>query len=251
MDKKKKFFIALGVLVIIYAGVLSLNLSHDDEGNSNNPESEYSQDEVIKKIKTEYSKLARKIKSWSAFLLPELDLFGGKISPEYCTIKKNAETYILLDKDHPQCVIFVKKSNDSARLASLRYEVISNQASRALNLNMNRAKVINTTAVYPKFTTSKDRLKKSPGKSNPSNNKDKANVLMVFLAGINQSKYQFRNPDKKNFQLINFPPKSDEKQPCFEEVEHKFELIAPEKGGVLVLKCSDCRNNRIKITTAD
>ena len=254
MDKKKKFFIGLGILAVIYTGVLSLNLTHDEETDGKkNSISEYSQENVIRKIKTDYSDLTNTIKPWFSFLLPQLELFRNTISAEYCTIKKEGEYYILLTRKHPQCVLFVKKSKDSARLASLKYEVISNHASRALNLNMkvNRAKILNTAAVRSKLTLSKNRLKKFPDKLNHSNNKVKEKVLMVFLAGIDQSYYQFNNPDKKKFQLKYFPPKPNEKQVGFEVVDNKFELIAPEKGGVLVLKCSDCGNNSIKIKATD
>ena len=249
MDNKKKFFTGLAVLVIIYAGVLSLNLTHSSK-------SAYSRDKVMQKIKTDYRDLSKKIKPWKAFLLPKLDLFEEPISAQYCTIKKNPEPYILLNAKHSQCVLFVKHSSDTARLASLKYEVISNQASRALNLNMksrvkSRVKLLNTAVMHPESSISKSQGKPSADKSKPSNEWVKTKLFMVFLADVNESEYQYKNPDKKNFQLKHFPPEDNKQQACFEDVDNKFELIAPEKGGVLVLKCSGCTNNQIKITAAD
>ena len=254
MDNKKKFFIGLGVLVIIYAGVLSLNLTHNEESESKNSlKSGYSQDEVMQKIKTDYRDLSKNIKPWLAPLLPRLNLFEEPVSAEYCTIIKHAGPYILLNGKHPQCVLFVKHSSDTARLASLQYEVISNQASRAVNLNMrrNRVKLLNTAVIHSGAGISKTLGKPSEDKSKPSNKGAKTKLLMVFLANVNQSEYQFRNPDRKNFRLDNFPAGDNEQQAEFKVVDRTFELIAPEKGGVLVLKCSGCTSNSVKISAVN
>ena len=255
MDKKKKFFIGLGILTVIYVAVMSLNLTHNNESDSSKG---YSKGSVIKMLNSDNSELAgyfsvtSNIKQWFSFLLPKLELLSNTASSDFCTIKKENENYILLNKERPQCVLFVKKSNESARRASLTYEIMSNQTTdRALNINMHRAKVLNSATVRPNLTMSKSQLKISPNESSQSNKKDKTTVLMIFLVEIDHSFYQFNNPDKKNFQLKNFPPKANEKQVSFEVVENKFELIAPEKGGVLVLKCSDCSKNSVKIKTTD
>jgi len=250
VDKKKKFFIGLGILIIIYAGVLSLNLTHDEESESKkSSKSGYSQDEVIQKIKSDYRDLSKNIELWLTPLLPGLDLFEEPVSADYCTIKKNPEPYILLNGKHPQCVLFVKQSSDSARLALLKYEVISNQASRALNLNMkNRVKLLNTAVMHSKSSLSKSKGKPSEDKSKPPNKWVKTNLSMFFLADVNESEYQCNNPDRKKFQLDNFPAEDNKQQAKFEVVDNEFKLIAPEKGGVLVLKCSGCTNNQIKIT---
>lgn len=257
MDKKKKFFIGLGILVILYVVVMSLNLTHEDESKTaKDSKSSYSKENVINMLKSDDSELdgyfsaTSTIKQWFSFLLPRIELLNNGLPHGFCTIKNNGDDYILLSKEHSQCVLFVNKSDESARLAALVYEVVSNQtAARGPNLNKQKAKLINATAIRPKLTISKTQMVVLAEASKQSKKKD---VLMVFLAGVNQSEYQLKNPDKKKFQLKNFQPDDKEKQVAFKTLESKkFELIAPEEGGTLVLKCSDCSTKSIKIRPTD
>jgi hypothetical protein len=258
VDRKKKFFIGLGILTVIYAGAISLNLTHDDEKETrNNSKSEYSKEKVIEKIKSDYSSFTDKLKPWFSLFLPELELFKDMTSSEYCTIEKgsknNDEAYILLNKEYAQCVIFVKKSDESARIASLIYEVTKNQSARGINVNMHRAKNLTAVPFRHELILSKSQIKTLPDQSNK---KDKTAVLMFFLEGVDQSYFDFKNSDyktskKKSSLLEKFLSKESEEQVIFVKKDNKFELTAPEKGGMFVLKCSDCSNNSIKIRTAD
>ncbi len=254
MDKKKKFFIGLGVLTVIYVVVMGLNFTHQGEsdGSAGNKFSESKVSNMIKKWKNDPNRpksltSAMEAKSMFSFLLPRLDLFDNKTDTDYCNVVINKdESFILLNQKRQQCVLFINKSKDSARLASLHYESESKQtASRGFNVNkMNKTMVSNTITTHSLIKPHKVQPGKT-GKQPPAQA-----VKMIFLKEIDQSYYNIENPDKKNFQLSNFTPRGKDKQATFDTIEkNEFELVVPEKGGVFVLKCTDadCNKNNIKI----
>lgn len=238
---------------------MGLNFTHQGEADDSagNKFSKSKVPNMIKKLKNDPDRpksltSAMWAKSTFSFLLPRLELFDNNTDTDYCNIvKKGDESYILLNQKRQQCVLFINKSKDSARLASLHYESESKQtASRGFNVNkMKKTMALNTFTTNTLIKSHKAQSGKTTSGKTTRQSPAHA-VKMVFLKEIDQSYYKFNNPDKKNFQLSNFNSIKKYKQAAFDTVEkNEFELVVPEQGGVFVLKCtnSDCNKNNIKI----
>jgi len=229
MDNKKKFFIGLGILLVVYIAVIGLNLTHKNESNKNDP---YSKEKVMSMLDNgggtlqSFFSIAEDVKDIFSFLLPKIDLFNDQqVTVSSGTCELNDKEQRLTLTGNGQCILLIKESDDSSRSFSFIYNrQEKSKSSRGVNkFNSKKLMLANAKAIQPQVMVGTIKWNNSK-KPSANNNDDK--FLSLALK------------DSKKNEITDFSPMENDK---------KEEIIIAEKYDKIILKCLICEKYDIHI----
>ncbi len=238
MDNKKKFFIGLGVVFIVYVSVVGLNLRHSDEKEKS------SKSKTETNIETENGLLfnmSLDFKNFFIFLLPEVDLFNKE------EISFNSKTVIKPNEPNPceidyknlwltitenkKCMLKINKADSSSRQLTFIYKrVKNNESTRALNKFKKKLLLTNNKVVRPQLMIDKSKIIRPNKIQDNSTNKIMNPLSLTFI------KFNGEYVDKEKKEI---------------KENEKVEFMIPQKGAELILECSVCQDYDLLITQND
>ncbi len=226
MDNKKKFFIGLGVLSVVYMAVLSLNLTHSNESNK------YSKEAVKQSILNgsplPFNGFLDGIQEVFSFFLPEIDLLDVSILTNNCQFDKKNKYLIVTSQK--MCVLRIKPSEENIRKLSLIYKRQKKTAnSRGGKPFIKSHLMITKTAVLkPTVMMHAEAINGNNNSSGNSNSKKPSVEIIV----------------------INSDEDGSEKDKSIKENEMSHWNIL-DKGAEVSIKCNICQNYDVYISQND
>ncbi|MCW8928897.1 MAG: hypothetical protein OQL19_01510 [Gammaproteobacteria bacterium] len=238
MDNKKKFFIGLGVMFIVYVSVVGLNLKHSDKSET---ASENKAKTTIENKNGWLYDMSSGFKNFFIFLLPEIDLFDKEevFFVAKAFVKSNEVNPCEIDyknlwlkiTENKKCMLTINKADSSSRQLTLIYKrVKNNEATRGINKFNNKLLLANSKVIKPQLKIDRSKL-----------------IKPVLTPG--HSENNISNPLSLTF--IKFDGKSVDKEKKVIKENEKVQLMIPQKGAELILECSICQDYDLLITQND